>query len=117
MCNSLCLSCTAANLRNQKVDSKWCVLVFQISLKLGYLFTEHIWCVANAANDAEPAGVGDSSGQLGARGYVHTSEHDRVVDLEEVGNRGAELLWICVSLRMLIGGELFVTHVEKPCCK
>ena len=91
-CGLLRLSGTASDLGDEQVDTKWCVLVLQICLQLGNLLAQHVWGIAHAANDAETASVGDGGCEFGTCGYVHTGEHDGVIDLEEVGDRGAELL-------------------------
>lgn len=85
----LCLPRTTTHLRDQKIHAKRCIFVFQEPLQLGYLLTQHIWRVADASDDAETAGIGDCSCEFGTCGYVHTSEHDRVIDFEEVGDCGS----------------------------
>lgn len=91
--NVLGLPGTTTNLRDQKVHTKWCILVFQETLQLGNLLPQHIWRVADASNDAETASVSDCSCEFWTCGYVHAGKHDRVVDFEEVGDRCSELLW------------------------
>lgn len=86
-------SCTAPDLRNEKIHAKWCILVFQKHFQLGNLLTQHVWGVADASDDAETAGIGNSCCELWAGGYIHTSKHDGMVDFEEIGNCGSELLW------------------------
>lgn len=56
------------------------------------MLTEHVGSVADATDDAEPAGVGDRGSEFRPGGDVHAGEHDGVVDFEEVGDGGAELL-------------------------
>ena len=89
----LCLSRIAANLRDQKIHAKRCILVFQESLQFGNLLTQHVRGVADASDDAETAGIGHRCCEFWTSGYVHTSEHDGVVDFEEVGDCCSELLW------------------------
>ena len=91
--NLLRLPRATTNLRDQKIHAKGCVLVFQESLQLGNLLAQHVWRIADASDDAETAGVGDCSCKFWTRGYVHAGEHDGVVDFEEVGGCGSELLW------------------------
>ena len=101
----LCLPRVTPNLRNQKIHTKGCILVFQKSLELGNLFTQHIRRVADAPDDAETAGIGDRCCEFWTGGYVHTSEHDWVVDFEEVGDRGSKLFWEDYQYQICGGGE------------
>ena len=89
----LCLPGVTADLWDQEIYPKWSILVLQEALELGDLFSQHVWGVADAANDTQPASVGNCGGELGAGCYVHTGEHYWVVDFEEVSDRCAELLW------------------------
>lgn len=91
MLSLLRLPGVTANLWNQEIYTKRSVLVLQEALELGNLFSKHVWSVANASNDTQTAGICDGGSKLGSCGHVHTCEHDRVVDFEEVGDRGAEL--------------------------
>ena len=104
--NLLRLPRAAAHLRDQQVDTEWCILVFQKALQLGDLLAQHVGRVADAADNAQAASVGDSSGEFGAGGDVHAGEHDGVVDLEEVCDRRAELFWKESQLSMVrLAGE------------
>ena len=89
----LCLPGVASDLRDQKVHAKGCVFVLKETLELGNLLTQHVRCVADAADDAETAGIGDGGCEFGAGGYVHAGKHDGVVDFEEVGDCGSVLIW------------------------
>lgn len=89
---------TAANLRNKKIHTEWCVLVVQEALELCNLFSEHVWGVANATDHTDATGIGDSCCELGASSNVHASEHDRMCDLEQVGGHRADLLCLVVSM-------------------
>lgn len=86
------LSCTATNLWEQEIDAEWCVLVVQEALQLCDLLAEHVWSVADTADDTDTTGVGHSGGELRTSGHVHASKHDWVLDLEQIGRGGAELL-------------------------
>lgn len=85
------LAGTATNLGEEQVDTEWCVLVLEERLQLGDLLAEHVWGVANSSENTEASGVGNGGSELRAGGNVHTSKHNRVVDLEEVGGNRAEL--------------------------
>jgi hypothetical protein len=47
---------------------------------------------AYATNNTQTTGIRDRSCQLGTSGYVHTSEHHWVLDLQEIRGRGLQLL-------------------------
>ena len=111
---SLGLSCAAANLRNQEIDSERCVLVVQEALQLGNLLAQHLGGVTDTTNDTKTSGIGDGGGELRASGDVHAGQHDGVVDLQEIGACRAKLLCTQVSARpshVCMRG----THVAKPC--
>ena len=91
LANILRLPRITTNLRDQKIDTKWCVLVFQEPFQLGNLLTQHIWGVADASDDTETAGICDCSCEFWTSGDVHTGKHDGVVDFEEVCDCGSEL--------------------------
>ena len=81
----------ATNLWDKEIDAKGRILVLQVGFQLRDLLSEHIWGITDAADDAEATGVGDGCCETGACGDIHPGEHDRVVDFEEIGDRGAEL--------------------------
>ena len=89
---SLRLPGAAADLREEQVDTERCALVFEVALQLGDLLAKHVWRVSDTTDHAEPACVADGCCELRAGGDVHAGEHDGVVDLEEVGGGGADLL-------------------------
>lgn len=95
--DSLCFPGAAADLGYQKIDPKGSVLVVEETLQFCNLLAEHIGCVADTPDDAKATCVCDGCCELGSSSYIHTGEHDWVVDLEEVGDRGAELLWDVIS--------------------
>lgn len=95
--NILGLAGTATDLRKQKINTEWCVLVLQVSLELCDLLPKHVGCVSNTSNDTNTSSVGDSGCELRASGDVHASKHDRVVDLQEIGRDRADLLCRSVS--------------------
>ena len=99
----LCLAGAAANLGKKQVDAKRSVLVIKILLELGNLLFQHVRGVANTANDAHAAGVGDSRSQLGAGGDVHASQQDGVLDLEKISDGGANLL--CSEAKQAVVSE------------
>lgn len=87
------LAGVAADLGQQQVDAKRRGLVVQIRLELGNLVAQHVGRVVDAANDAQAAGIGDGSGELGTGSHVHACEQHGVVDLEQIGGGGADFLW------------------------
>jgi hypothetical protein len=92
--NLLSLPGTAANLRNQEIDTEGSILVVEEALEFRNLFPEHVWGVADATDHTDAAGVGDGCCELGAGGDVHAGEHDGVCDLEQVGRDRADLFWM-----------------------
>lgn len=87
------LAGAATDLGKQEINAERRVLVGQVALELRDLLSEHVRCVTDATDDTEAAGVGDSSSELGTSSHVHASQHDGVLDLQQVGELGAELLW------------------------
>ncbi len=90
--NLLGLASVATDLGEKQVDAEGGVLVGEMLLELGNLVLEHVGGVADTTDDAHATGVGDGGSQLGAGSDVHTSQEDGVVDLEKIGDRGADLL-------------------------
>jgi hypothetical protein len=84
------LAGASANLGEKQVDTEGSVLVIQVALQLGDLLTEHIRSITNTTDNAQTAGVGDSSRQLRASGHVHTSQQNGVVDLKQIGDGSAD---------------------------
>lgn len=76
------LAGTSSDLRKQKINTEWCLLVMQVALEFGDLLAKHVWGVADTSNDTDTAGVGDCGRELWSSCNVHTSEHDRVSDTE-----------------------------------
>ena len=103
---------TAADLWNQKVDAEGCILVFQIGFELRDLFPEHIWGIADATDDTKAASIGNSRRESRACGNVHASEHDGVVDFEEVSDRGPELFYMVMGCQTTSSGNK--TGFRKP---
>jgi hypothetical protein len=64
------------------------------------LLTEHLGGIANATDDTETTGVGDSGGQLGPRSHVHACQQDGVVDLEQISDRGTDLFCLVVMVNI-----------------
>lgn len=83
---------TPTNLWDQEVDPERRILVIQEAFQLCDLLPQHVGRVADAADNTQAAGVGDCGGEFRTGGDVHAGEHDGVVDLEEIGRCGAELL-------------------------
>lgn len=90
--NLLGLASAATNLGEKQVNAKGGVLVVEVLLELSNLLLEHVGGVADTTDDTHASGVGDGSSQLGAGGDVHTSQEDGVVDLEKIGDGGADFL-------------------------
>lgn len=84
------LASTAANLGEEQVDTEGSVLIIQVALQLGDLLPEHIRSVTNTTDNTQTTGVGDRSRQLRASGHVHTSQQNRVVDLQQIGDGSAD---------------------------
>jgi hypothetical protein len=61
-------------------------------LQLIDLVPQHVGCVVDATQNAQASGVGHGSGEFGARSNVHTGQKDRVLDLEKISGRRADLL-------------------------
>ena len=71
ICTYVRLPGIAANLRNQKIDAKRRVLVFEVFLDLVNGLLQHLRVLAKPSNDADAACVGDSGGQLRTSRDVH----------------------------------------------
>lgn len=84
------LASATANLGQQEVNTERSVLVVKEALQLGDLLLEHVRSVADTTDDTQTTGVGDSGGQLGASGHVHTSQQNWVVDLEQISDGSAD---------------------------
>ena len=74
----------AADLGEEEVDAPRRRLVDEALLDLLALVAEVVDGGADAADDAQAALVGDSGGELGARGDVHAGEEDRLGEAEEL---------------------------------
>jgi hypothetical protein len=91
-CHLLGLACASTNLGKKQVDTKGRFLVVQVSLQLGDLLAQHVWCVADATQDTDASSICDGSSELRASSHVHTSQHDGVLDLEQISELCADLL-------------------------
>lgn len=95
------LSGVATNLGQKQIDTEGSLLVGQGLLELGNLLTQHVGGVTDTTYDAQTAGIGNGCSQLGTSSNVHTSQQDGMLDLEQLGNGGANLLrrshlvWFC----------------------
>lgn len=67
----------------------------------------------DASNDTEATGIGDCSGKFRTSGNVHASKHNGVVDLEEVSDRGSDLLCKTMSTCYVTAGKRG-TNVDRP---
>ena len=90
--NVLGLAGVATNLGKEEIDTEGSVLVGKMLLELGNLLTEHVGGIANTTDDTETAGVGDGGSKLRTSGDGHAGEEDGVLDTEELGGGGADLL-------------------------
>jgi hypothetical protein len=86
------LAGAAADLGEEEIDTEGGVLVVEVGLELADLVAEHVGGVVDATEDTHATGVGDGGGQLRASGDVHAGEENGVVDPEELGDLGADLL-------------------------
>lgn len=120
------LAGTAANLGKEKVDTEGSVLVGQVALEFGDLFAQHLGGIADATDDTQTTGVGDSSGQLGTRSHVHACQQDGVVDLKQISDRGTDLfcfvimvsidvvaMCLCGALRQVEGDHMKIMGIVK----
>jgi hypothetical protein len=100
-CDCLCLlglTGTSSNLWQKQINTKGCVLVFEEALQFCDLLAKHVWCVSYSSNDTETSGICDCCCELGASCDVHSSEKNRVVDLEQICRDRAELFYGCLSV-------------------
>lgn len=93
------LAGASSDLREQKINAKRSVLVVQVALELLHLVSEHVRGISDTANHTQSTSVGDSRGKPGAGGNVHAGEEHGVLDLQEIRERSAELLWTGSSSR------------------
>ena len=91
--HSLGLTCATTNLGEQKVDAEWCILVIQVALELSNLLSQHVRCVTDTTDDTKTSGVGNSSSELRTSGHVHTGQNNGVLDLKQIGELCADLLY------------------------
>lgn len=89
----LCLPSATSDLREEKVYAERSILVLQEAFQFGDLLAQHIWCVADAADHTKTACIGDCCCEFRTGSHVHSGKNDRVVDLQEISNRCAELLY------------------------
>lgn len=82
--DELCFPSISTNLRKQKINPKWRILVNKIVLQDGDLITKHLSCVSDASDDSKASGVGDGGSELWTGGHTHAGEEYRVVDLEQI---------------------------------
>jgi len=99
------LSCAAADLGKQEVNTEGRVLVLEKALELGNLLSQHVRSVSDTSDHTDTTGVGDGGGELRTSSDVHASKHDGVVDLQEVSGDGAKLLGRSVGHGCRCGGR------------
>lgn len=87
------LARATTNLGEQQIDTERRILVGEVALELGNLLSQHVRCIANTTDDTETTSVGDSSRQLGTSSHVHAGQQNRVLDLEQIGELCADLLY------------------------
>ncbi len=87
------LPCASPDLREQEINAERRCLVVQEALKLCDLLLQHLRRITNTANNAQTTGVRHRRRKLRAGRDVHAGEHDGVVDLQEIGNGRADLLY------------------------
>ena len=107
------LASATTDLREQEIDTKWRILVIQVTLELGNLLSQHVRCVTNTTNNTKAASVSDSSSELGTSSHIHASQQNGVLDLEQISELGAELLYV-MSAAMRERRKT-TTYVEKTC--
>jgi hypothetical protein len=64
----------------------------QEALELSNLLPQHVWRVADTADDTESTSVGDGGCELRAGSNIHASKKNGVVDLQEIGRNRLDLL-------------------------
>jgi hypothetical protein len=106
------LSRAAADLGEEQVNAERCALVVEVALQLGDLLAEHVRRITNATEHTQPSGVGHSGSELRACCYVHAGEQHGVLDLQQVGELGADLL--CALLAETYEGPEGLAHEERP---
>lgn len=108
------LACTAADLGEKQVNAERCVLVVEEALQLGNLLAEHVGSVPNTTEHTQTSGVGDGGSELRSCGYVHAGQQHGVLDLQQVGELGADLLCSLSveSTHVKVGRE--PTYEERP---
>lgn len=90
------------------------------------MFAQHLGGIADATDDTQTTGVGDSSGQLGTRSHVHACQQDGVVDLKQISDRGTDLfcfvimvsidvvaMCLCGALRQVEGDHMKIMGIVK----
>jgi hypothetical protein len=92
----------AADLGQQQINTEWCVLVVQEALELGNLLPQHVWCVADTADDTETASVGDGGGELRTGRNVHASKQNGMLDSQKLGGHRLDLFCILISQVSLV---------------
>lgn len=110
--NSLGLAGAATDLGEKQVNTEGSVLVCEVALELGNLLSEHIGGIADTADDTEATGIADSSSQLGTGSDVHAGQQHGVLDPEEIGDRGTDLL--CrVAMWLALEGKITTVNWRR----
>jgi hypothetical protein len=105
----------ATDLWKQEINTEWRILVVQVALELSDLLAEHVWGVTDTTDNTEAAGIGNGCCELWASSNVHTSQEDWVLDLQEIGSSGADLL--CGKALLAIVREGFSNAVPERLCR
>jgi hypothetical protein len=82
-----------SDLWQQDIHTKWRVLVVEIRLELIYLLSKTVRTVAEAADDTDTASIAHRCGQLRTCCDAHPSEHDWVLNTEQIRQWRADLLY------------------------
>jgi hypothetical protein len=86
---SLGLARIATDLGKQQIHTKRSILVVQEALQLVNLLAEHVRSIAHTSDDTDTTCIGHGGGELRTGSHVHARKHDRVVDLQKIGDLGS----------------------------
>lgn len=64
----------------------------EVSLELSNVLPKHGWAICHASHDAKATGVCYCCDKFGACDSIHSREHYRMIDAEQVGDRGLDSL-------------------------
>ena len=89
------LAGAAADLWDEEIDAEWCILVIKVAFQLCDLLAEHVWSVADAANDTEATCICDavvsvsSTPYFGCGGRTLLRASDQLQRSCQLGGQGA----------------------------